>query len=51
MSEELKVITEDMYTRTRTLIGEEALAKLSAARVAVFGLGGEIIRDLISPGV
>ena len=30
MSEELKVITEDMYTRTRTLIGEEALAKLSA---------------------
>ncbi len=32
--------TEDMHTRTRALLGETALEKLSAARVAVFGLGG-----------
>lgn len=31
---------EDLFSRTRLLIGEEALAKLAKSRVAVFGLGG-----------
>ena len=30
----------DQFERTRILIGDEALAKLRAARVAVFGVGG-----------
>lgn len=31
---------EDQYSRTRLLLGEEGLARLRNARVAVFGLGG-----------
>lgn len=31
---------EDMFSRTRMLLGDEALARLKAARVAVFGVGG-----------
>ena len=31
---------ENQFTRTETLIGKEALEKLSNARVAVFGIGG-----------
>ena len=31
---------EDRYTRTEALIGKDALARLRAARVAVFGIGG-----------
>ena len=30
----------DQFDRTRLLIGEEGLAKLKKARVAVFGVGG-----------
>ena len=31
---------EDMFSRTRMLLGEEALQRLARARVAVFGVGG-----------
>jgi len=31
---------DDRFSRTQLLLGEEALKKLSAARVAVFGVGG-----------
>ena len=31
---------EDMFSRTRMLLGEEAMARLARARVAVFGVGG-----------
>ena len=31
---------EDQFTRTRWLLGEEAVQKLAKARVAVFGIGG-----------
>lgn len=31
---------EDQFARTRILLGEEAMEKLSKARVAVFGIGG-----------
>lgn len=31
---------EDIYTRTRMLVGDEGVARLAAASVAVFGLGG-----------
>ena len=31
---------EDIFTRTRMLLGQEAMARLQSARVAVFGLGG-----------
>ena len=31
---------EDRFSRTRMVLGEEGLAKLAAARVAVFGVGG-----------
>ena len=31
---------ESQFTRTETLIGTEALKKLSQASVAVFGIGG-----------
>ena len=30
----------DRYSRTRLLLGEEGIARLRRARVAVFGLGG-----------
>ena len=30
----------DQFSRTRLLLGQEGLDRLSAARVAVFGLGG-----------
>ena len=31
---------DDIFARTRLLLGDEGLARLSASRVAVFGLGG-----------
>lgn len=31
---------EDRFTRTRMLLGEEAMERLAAAKVAVFGIGG-----------
>lgn len=31
---------EDQFARTRILLGEEAMEKLSKARVAIFGIGG-----------
>lgn len=31
---------EDMFSRTRMLLGDEAMARLARARVAVFGVGG-----------
>ena len=31
---------EDQFTRTRMMIGSEAMKRLSAAKVAVFGVGG-----------
>lgn len=33
-------MTEDRFSRTRRLIGEERLEKLKNARIAVFGIGG-----------
>ena len=30
----------DQFSRTRRLLGDAAMARLAAARVAVFGLGG-----------
>ena len=30
----------DQFARTRILIGDEAMARLAGARVAVFGIGG-----------
>ena len=30
----------DPFSRTRLLLGDEGMARLAAARVAVFGLGG-----------
>ena len=33
-------MSQDQFSRTRMLVGEEAMAKLKASRVAVFGLGG-----------
>ncbi len=31
---------EDIFARTRLLLGDDGLARLAAARVAVFGIGG-----------
>ena len=31
---------EDMFSRTRMLLGDEAMERLARARVAVFGIGG-----------
>ena len=31
---------EDMFSRTRMLLGNEAMDRLKKARVAVFGIGG-----------
>ena len=31
---------EDRFSRSRMLLGEEAMKKLAASRVAVFGVGG-----------
>ena len=33
-------MVEEQYSRTAAVIGEEALAKLRASKVAVFGVGG-----------
>ena len=33
-------MSEDVFERTRKLIGEQALSRLSQAYVAVFGIGG-----------
>ena len=30
----------DQFSRTRLLVGDEPLARLAAAKVAVFGVGG-----------
>lgn len=35
-----KTGTHDIFARTRLLLGDEGLARLAAARVAVFGVGG-----------
>ena len=46
--------TEDQFERTRQLIGNEALIKLSKARVAVFGIGGvggHVCEALIRSGI
>ena len=31
---------EDRFSRTRMLLGDEAMEKLKGSRVAVFGIGG-----------
>ena len=31
---------ENQFTRTETLIGKDAVEKLSASKVAIFGIGG-----------
>ena len=31
---------ENIYTRTRMLVGDDGIERLAAANVAVFGLGG-----------
>lgn len=45
---------EDMFSRTRMLLGDEAMARLSLSRVAVFGLGGvggHVVEALARSGV
>ena len=45
---------EDMLSRTRMLLGEDALARLAQARVAVFGVGGVggyVVEALVRSGV
>ena len=45
---------EDMFSRTRMLLGDEAMARLSRARVAVFGIGGvggHVVEALARSGV
>ena len=45
---------EDMLSRTRMLLGEEAMARLARARVAVFGVGGvggHVVEALTRSGV
>ena len=42
------------FSRTRMLFGEDAMARLAAARVAVFGIGGvggHIVEALARSGV
>jgi len=45
---------EDMFSRTRMLLGDEAMARLQQARVAVFGIGGvggHVVEALARSGV
>ena len=45
---------EDMFSRTRMLLGDEALDRLGRARVAVFGIGGvggHVVEALARSGV
>ena len=45
---------EDMFSRTRMLLGDEAMARLRRARVAVFGIGGvggHVVEALARSGV
>lgn len=45
---------EEFYSRTAMLLGEEAIEKLSEARVAVFGIGGVggyVVEALVRAGV
>ncbi|MBE7711874.1 MAG: tRNA threonylcarbamoyladenosine dehydratase [Cyanobacteria bacterium SIG31] len=45
---------ENQFSRTETLIGKEALAKLSSSRVAIFGIGGvggHVVEALARSGV
>ena len=45
---------EDMFSRTRMLLGDEAMERLSRARVAVFGIGGvggHVVEALARSGV
>ena len=45
---------EDMFSRTRMLLGDEAMARLQRARVAVFGVGGvggHVVEALVRSGV
>ena len=45
---------EEFYSRTAMLLGEEAIKKLSEARVAVFGIGGVggyVVEALVRAGV
>ena len=45
---------EDMFSRTRMLLGDEAMDRLKQARVAVFGVGGvggHVVEALVRSGV
>ena len=45
---------EDMFSRTRMLLGDEAMDRLKKARVAVFGVGGvggHVVEALVRSGV
>lgn len=45
---------EDMFSRTRMLLGNEAMDRLKKARVAVFGIGGvggHVVEALVRSGV
>ena len=42
---------EDRFTRTRILLGDEAMEKLRNSRVAVFGVGGYVAEALARSGV
>ncbi|MDE7438917.1 MAG: tRNA threonylcarbamoyladenosine dehydratase [Clostridia bacterium] len=45
---------EDIFSRTRTLFGDEALKKLKECRVAVFGIGGVggyVVEALVRSGI
>ena len=45
---------EDMFSRTRMLLGDEVMERLAKARVAVFGIGGvggHVVEALARSGV
>ena len=46
--------TENRFSRTEALLGEQAMEKLKKARVAVFGIGGvggHVVEALVRSGV
>ena len=48
------VSSESQFSRTRLLLSEEAMARLAAARVAVFGIGGVgsfVVEALVRSGI
>ena len=50
----MKNIVMDQFSRTKLLYGEEAMRKLAASRVAVFGIGGVggyVVEALVRSGV